>query len=86
MDFHAVKAKTRVQIFVSAIASVVAWFAAVQDIITQFADNVKMRLVIQLIKGIPRIFQKLLKFFNGTIISTFSVIGCLFSLIYIFLN
>ena len=29
-----------------------------------------MRLVLQLIKGIARVLQKLLKFLNGTIIST----------------
>ena len=29
-----------------------------------------MRLISQLIKGISRVLQKLLKYFNGTIIST----------------
>ena len=32
-----------------------------------------MRLIPQLITGISRVFQKLLKYFNGTIISTFFV-------------
>ena len=32
-----------------------------------------MRLISQLIKGILRFLQKLLKYFNGTIISTFFV-------------
>ena len=32
-----------------------------------------MRLTSQLINGISRVHQKLLKYFNGTIISTFSV-------------
>ena len=39
-------------------------------IITQFADHVKISLTLQLIKGISRVFQKSLKYFNGTIIST----------------
>ena len=30
-----------------------------------------MRLISQLTKGMPRVFQKLLEYFNGTIISTF---------------
>ena len=33
-----------------------------------------MRLTSQLINGISRVFQKLLKYFNGTIISTFFVL------------
>ena len=37
---------------------------------TKFADQVKIRLTSQLIKGISRVLQKLLKYFNGTIIST----------------
>ena len=38
--------------------------------ITQFADQVKIRLTLQLIKGISRALQKLLQYFNGNIIST----------------
>ena len=38
--------------------------------ITQVGDRVKMRLTSQLINVISRIFQKLLKYFNGTMIST----------------
>ena len=40
------------------------------DTITQFADQVKRRLTSQLIKGISRVIQKLLKYFNETIILT----------------
>ena len=38
--------------------------------ITQFADQVRMRLISQLINDISRVLQKLLKYFNGTTIST----------------
>ena len=37
---------------------------------TQFADHVKISSTSQLIEGISRVIQKLLKFFNGTIPST----------------
>ena len=39
-------------------------------IITQFADQYKISSIPQLIKSISKVFQKLLKYFNGTIIST----------------
>ena len=39
-------------------------------VITQFDDHIKFSLTSQLIKGISRVLQKLLKYFNGTIIST----------------
>ena len=52
------------QIFVSDVP------APVELVITQVNDHVKMSLTSQLIKGISRVFQKLLKYFNGTIIST----------------
>ena len=39
-------------------------------VITQSLDLVKIRLTSQLIKGISRVLQKLIKYFNGTIIST----------------
>ena len=41
----------------------------VAEEITQVGDHVK-RLTSQLINGISRVLQKLLKYFNGTIIST----------------
>ena len=42
-------------------------------VITQVDYHVKMRLTSQLISGISRVLQKLIKYFNGTIISTFFV-------------
>ena len=39
--------------------------------ITQFADQVRIRLISQLIKGISRVLQKLLSYFNGTAIFAF---------------
>ena len=42
----------------------------VAEEITQAGDHVKIRLTSQLINGISRVLQKLLKYFNGTIIST----------------
>ena len=38
------------------------------DNMTQFADQVRLRLIYQLINGISRVLQKLLRYFNGTII------------------
>ena len=43
------------------------WFAAASDIM-QVLDQVNMRLISQLISGISRVFQRLHKYFNGTII------------------
>ena len=39
-------------------------------IITEFLDQVKISSISQLIKGISRVLQKLLRYFSGTIIST----------------
>ena len=39
-------------------------------VITQVDDHIKIKLTSQLIKGISRVLKKLLKYFNGTIIST----------------
>ena len=51
--------------------SVIANFPSpVELVITQSSDHVKIRLTSQLIKSISSVFQKLLKYFNGTIIST----------------
>ena len=41
---------------------------SVELVITQVDDHVKKRLTSQLINGISRVLQKLLKYFNGTII------------------
>ena len=38
--------------------------------ITQFADQVRIRLILQLINNILIVFQKLLKYFNSTAILT----------------
>ena len=51
--------------------SVIASFVSpVAEEIIQSSDQVRMRLISQLIKGISRVLQKLLKYFNGTDIST----------------
>ena len=39
-------------------------------IIKQFAEQVRMSLISQLINGVSRALQKLLRYFNGTLIST----------------
>ena len=39
--------------------------------ITQSSDQVRLRLSLQLIKSISKVFQKLVKYFNGTAIETF---------------
>ena len=51
-------------------------FPVAEEII-QFSDQVKMRLNSQLINGISTVLQKLLKYFNGTGISTFFVLSLL---------
>ena len=38
---------------------------------TQFSGQVKVKDTSQLIKGMPRLLQKLLKYFNGTTVSKF---------------
>ena len=38
------------------------------SIAKQFADQVRIRLISQLINDISRVFQKLFKYFDGTII------------------
>ena len=43
--------------------------------ITQVDDHVNIRLTSQLINGISRVFQKLLKYFDGTIVSTSFVLS-----------
>ena len=63
---------TRTWSFKSVIANFVAWLTAALDI-TQFADHDIIRLISQLSNDISRVFRKLLKFFNETIISTFLV-------------
>ena len=55
--------------------SVIADFPSpVGLVITQSLDHGKIRLTSQLINGISSVLQKLLKYFSGTIISTFFVL------------
>ena len=42
--------------------------------ITRFLDQVKSRLISQLINGISRVLQELLKYSNGTAILTFFIL------------
>ena len=65
------KVRTGTQSFAAVIANVVSWFSAVPDGITHFADQVWKKLILQLIKCTSRVLQKLLKYFNCTIILTF---------------
>ena len=46
----------------------------VELVIMQFAGQVRIKLISHLIKGISRVLQKLLKYLNGTAISTSSVL------------
>ena len=55
------------QLNVSVIANVVS-IVSLDN--THLSDQVKMRLSSQIVKGISRVFQKLLKYSNDTIIST----------------
>ena len=64
------KVTTGTQRSVSVIAKVVTRFPLEM---TKFADQVRIRLILQLIKGISRVLQKLLKYFNGTVISAFLI-------------
>ena len=60
-------------IFVSVISNATS---PVELVITQVDDHVKIKLTLQLIKGISRVLQKLFKYFNGTIISaSFSLLS-----------
>ena len=52
-------------------ASVISNFTSpLEVLITQVDDHVHIKLTSQLIKSISRVLQKLLKYFNRTIIST----------------
>ena len=55
------------KVFVSIILNFVS---PVAEEIRQSSDEVKMRLISQLINGISKVLQKLPKYFNGTTIST----------------
>ena len=53
-----------------------SWFAAVPATKKQFFDQVEIRLISQLITGISSFLQKLLRYFNGTMILTTIVPSC----------
>ena len=46
------------------------WLLTGSFILKQFADQVRIRLILQLINSISRVLQKLLRYFNSTIILT----------------
>ena len=47
--------------------------------ITPFSDQVRMRLILQLIKGVSRVIQNLLKYLNGTIFAAIMSLLLVFS-------
>ena len=47
-------------------------------IITQFSNQVKISSTSQLLKGISRVFQKLLRYFSGNILLTLIIPSSLF--------
>ena len=57
------KLQLELETFSSVIANVIS---PAELAITQVNDQVKIRLISQLIKGIARVLQKLLKYLNGT--------------------
>ena len=68
------KVKARTKSFVFVIANLPTY---VELVITKVDDHAKIRLTSQLIKGISRVLQKLIKYFTGTTISTFFVLSLL---------
>ena len=78
---------TETQCFVSVISNL---RAAAESVRMQVDDHVKIRLTSQLVNDISRVLQKLLKCFNGAVISTsfvlplavFPIIFTLFLLFY----
>ena len=62
------------QSFVSIIANFVA---PVAEEIIQSLDQIRMRLILQLIKGISRLLRKLMKYFNRIAILTCFVLALL---------
>ena len=53
------------------IVNVGPWLLIGRSIVKKIADQIRIRLISQLINGISRVFQKLIKYFDGTIIQTF---------------
>ena len=66
---YSFKVTTGIKSFVSVVQNVASWTATAVDIITQFLDQFRSKLILQLIKDFSRVYQKLLKYFNGTIVS-----------------
>ena len=62
------KVTTGTEKFVSVIVNVGFQSATLELIITQFSDQVKISLASQFIKGISRVLQKILRYFNGIIV------------------
>ena len=62
-----IKLRLEDKVFLSVIVNFV--FLGAEEI-KQFSDQVKIRLISQLIKGISRVFHKFHKYFNGTAILT----------------
>ena len=78
LDCNSWSSTTERQSFVSVTTDFVCWLAAVLDAMTQSSNQVNMNLILQLAKGISRIFWKLLTFFNGTIVSKYWCHRCPF--------
>ena len=64
------KVTTETLRFLSLIVNTDIWSAIGASIIYQSVEQVRIRLISRLINGISRVLQKLLKYFNGTIILT----------------
>ena len=75
------KVTTATESFVSVIAN---FPSAVEVVITQSLDQIEIRLASQLINDISGVLQKLLKYFNDTVISTSFVSPLLGVLLVIF--
>ena len=64
------KVTTQTESLVSFIWKLGFWSATVPATRIQFSDHFNWRLILQLIKDISSVLQKLLRCFNGTVIST----------------
>ena len=59
--------------FVSVIVNFRTWSAIGLSIIKHLLDQVRIRLILQLLNGFSRVLQKFFKYFNGDLILTFFV-------------
>ena len=75
---------TRTSSFLSVIVNVDIRMAIGASIVKQFEDQGRIRLIPQLINGISRVLQKLLKYFNGNLMWTFFYHHFLFHLLLFF--